>query len=443
MSDFQTWEDKSLWPSLAVLTGQNSPDKPEGQGGHLQKLTVDLVEERPSTLLPDVAKAKVTEARTLTAYGVPAKRHIAVQLPLGMTYNAGDYCTVLPTNPPEIVRAAMLRMGLSSDAVLKLSSPSKTFLPVDEPVAARILFSSYLELSSPATKRDIKMLIEATNDGVVKNQLEALVTGFFHETITNKRISILDLLQEYPTIQLALASYIGSLMPIRSRQYSISSSPSMASDRASLTYSVLREPARSGKGQHIGVASNYLAALQPGDTVEVAIRSSHQSFHLPKYAGDVPIVMIAAGAGVAPFRGFLEERCAQMKLGLKLAPALLYYGCRHPEQDDLYRAQIDAWEAMGVVTSKRAYSRAPEISDRKAHIDEVIKAEGAAILQAWNQGAIFYVCGSRALGDSVKAAFLEIMKEEFQDQERDGSGNARDRWFESIRGQRYVADLFD
>ena len=443
MSDFQTWEDKSLWPSLAQLTGQNSIRKPDGSGAYLERLTVELIEEKPSTLLPDVSKATVTEARTLTAWGVPEKRHIALQLPSGTLYEAGDYCAVLPSNPPEVVLAAMTRLGLPSDAVLRLSSQSNTFLPVNEPVAAKVLFASYMELSQPATKRDVKMLVQATNDGVVKNELEALVAGPFQETITNKRISLLELLQRYPAIRLPLASYISSLMPIRPRQYSISSSPLTTNDGASLTYSVLREPARSGNGQHIGVASNYLAKLQPGDTVEVAIRSSHQSLHLPKYAVDVPLVMIAAGAGIAPFRGFMEERCAQIKLGLKLAPALLYYGCRHPEQDDLYRAQIDAWQAMGVVTTRRAYSRAPEMSDRKAHIDEIIGADGAAILQAWRQGAKFYVCGSRALGDSVKAAFLEVMKDDVQDQERDDSDDARDRWFESIRGQRYVADLFD
>ena len=49
----------------------------------------------------------------------------------------------------------------------------------------------------------------------------------------------------------------------------------------------------------------------------------------------VPVIMIAAGTGIAPFRGFIQERAAQMVCGRDIGPMILYYGCR-TEEDFLY-----------------------------------------------------------------------------------------------------------
>ncbi|KAJ0382236.1 hypothetical protein COL922a_012977 [Colletotrichum nupharicola] len=66
--------------------------------------------------------------------------------------------------------------------------------------------------------------------------------------------------------------------------------------------------------------------------------------------------MIAAGAGLAPFRGFVQERAQAEGL---LAPALLFYGCRGANLDDMYRAEFNQYESLGVVKVHRAFSRDP------------------------------------------------------------------------------------
>jgi cytochrome P450 / NADPH-cytochrome P450 reductase len=67
--------------------------------------------------------------------------------------------------------------------------------------------------------------------------------------------------------------------------------------------------------------------------------------------------MAAAGAGIAPFRGFIQERAAQIAAGRKLAPASLFFGCRGLGVDDLYREKLDRWEGMGAGSVRRAMSR--------------------------------------------------------------------------------------
>jgi cytochrome P450/NADPH-cytochrome P450 reductase len=147
-SDFEAWEDESLWPALKEKYGA-SADSAEGTGGGL---VVDVSFPRKSTLRQDVEEALVINSKTLTASG-PAKNHIEVQLPTGMTYRSGDYLAVLPFNPEDIVSRVFRRFKLSWDAVLTIRSDGPTALPTDTPVSAHDTFRAYVELNQPATKR--------------------------------------------------------------------------------------------------------------------------------------------------------------------------------------------------------------------------------------------------------------------------------------------------
>jgi cytochrome P450/NADPH-cytochrome P450 reductase len=149
---------------------------------------------------------------------------------------------------------------------------------------------------------------------------------------------------------------------MRVRQYSISSSPLYNAQHATLTISVVNAPALADSEQaFLGVGSSYLAGLRAGDRVAISVRPSNALFHLPANL-DVPVVMFAAGSGLAPMRGFIQERVEQRKTGRQTGRMVLYYGCRSPEDDYLYSdSDLKEWEALGVVQIRPAFSMKTEV----------------------------------------------------------------------------------
>nr|POE71416.1 bifunctional cytochrome p450/nadph--p450 reductase [Quercus suber] len=442
MSVFQTWEDEVFWPALKKHAGVDGNHATSELSSMAQNLEIEVSTQRASQLRTDVSKAMVVTARSLTAPGVPEKRHIELQLPSEMTYRAGDYLAVLPLNPPSATRRVAARFQVPWDALLNITTKTGTFLPTDGPISAQSLFSAYVELGQPATRRNVSMLIEASDDETTTRELTDLLEGDFNSKITNKRVTLLDLLEEHPAIQLPLAAFVASLIPMRVRQYSISSSPLADARKVSLTYAVLDEESISGHGRHVGVASNYLSLLQPGDIVHVAVRPSNQSFHLPADAENIPVIMAAAGTGLAPFRAFIQERAAMIGAGRNLAPAHLYIGSRHPAQDELYADEMATWQTIGAVTLHHAFSRAPDQSAGFKHIDEAMRADATLIKALWDQNARIYVCGSRGVGESVKRVCLDLAREASVAKGKDASDEALSAWFDAVRNERYATDVF-
>ena len=161
--DFETWEDTVLWPALKEKYGSQESTEANGTAsatnGAAAKsaggIQVVVSNPRKSTLRQDVLEAVVTESRTLTSPEEKdvVKRHVAVKLPEGMKYAAGDYLAVLPINPKETVQRAMRLLRLPWDAYVTITTDGPSTLPVDSAIPANEVLSSYLELSQPATKR--------------------------------------------------------------------------------------------------------------------------------------------------------------------------------------------------------------------------------------------------------------------------------------------------
>ncbi|KAM0552416.1 hypothetical protein ACHAPJ_007976 [Fusarium lateritium] len=432
-TDFESWEDGTLWPSLH----KDSP-APQTQAVKPQPdLSVRVSMPRSSTLRQDVSEAVVMAARDLSGPGVPLKRHLEIALPSGMSYRAGDYLCVLPINPRETVSRVFRHFRLSWDAVLTIDGEKRMALPMGQPTSAWNVLSAYVELAQPATKRNILSLAEFAPDDGTKRELEDLAGPRLQEEVTKKRTSVIDLLERFPKIELPLASFLSMLPPMRIRQYSIASSPLKNPHHVSVSYSILDEPSHSGQGRHIGVATSYLSSLSPNELVHVAIRPSHVAFHLPPRPETTPIICVAAGAGVGPFRGFIEERAEQLAAGRKLAPALLFFGCRG-KADDLYREEFDSWEKQGAVVVNRAYSR-ESVGETKGckYVQHRMIKDKEEICELWEQGAKLYVCGSREMGNAVEETIVQLLKElQGVDEE-----SAR-ALVEEVRNERFATDVF-
>lgn len=438
-TEFETWEDQVFWPAIMNEYGASQIELDTSLEPNLD---VQVSSTRPSTLRLGVKEARVIRTKTLTTPEVPPKKNIEIGLPSDMTYSSGDYLAILPLNPHENVQRVMRRFELAWDAVLTINARSETTLPTDCPIPAADLFGAYVELAQPATKRNISALMEATTDEDTKTELKRLSGPVFQEEISNRRVSLLDLLDRFPSVSLPLAVFISSLPPMRVRQYSISSSPLWNPSHVTLTYAVLDQPSMSGHGRYVGVASNYLSKLEAGDKLHVSVRTSNQAFHLPTDSENIPVIMIAAGTGIAPFRGFIQERAAQIGAGRALAPAMLFFGCRSPETDDLYREELDRWEKMGAVDVRRAYSRKPDDSNGCKYVQHRLWADRNDVVELWDRGGRVFVCGSRDVGAAVRETSLNIMRERMENRGKVVDEEKAEAWFEKIRNDRYATDVF-
>ncbi|KAI1800734.1 cytochrome P450 [Daldinia bambusicola] len=439
-ADFETWEDEVLWSSLKKQYGTSQAENDISPSSGLK---VSITSPRTSTLRQDVMEGLVVDTRTLTAEGEPVKKHIEIVLPSDESYRAGDYLAVLPINPKQIVERAMRRFHLPWDAHITIDGDDMTSLPTNTSLPAQSIFGAYVELSQPATKRNISTLAEVAKDEAEKEALRNLAKD--SEDVFAKRISVLDLLEKYTSIDLPLGAFLAMLPPMRVRQYSISSSPMWNPTHVTLTFSVLEAPSKSGQGTYVGVASSYLASLAPGDKLHIAVRPSHAAFHLPQDVANTPVICVCAGTGLAPFRGFVQERAAMAAAGRALAPALLFVGCRAPGRDDLYADELAEWQRMGAVTVRRAFSRDPAAADGGCkYVQDALRAHADEVLKLWREGARLYICGSRAVGEGVKEAIVDLIKKAAQETEgKEVTDEQAARWWEGMRNTRYATDVFD
>lgn len=207
---------------------------------------------------------------------------------------------------------------------------------------------------------------------------------------------------------------------------------------------MLERPSLSGHGSHVGVASNFLSSLTAHERLHVAIRPS-QAFHLPASPETTPLICIGAGSGLAPFRGFIQERAAMIAAGGRaLAPALLFFGCQSPEHGDLYADELAAWERLGAVDVRRAYSRAQERSEGCRYVQHRLARDRAHVRDLWRRGARIYVCGSKEVGVAVEDVFLDMVKEVHREKHgEEMSTEEAKAWFDKQRNERYMTDVFD
>ena len=251
-----------------------------------------------------------------------------------------------------------------------------------------------------------------------------------------KRTSVLDLLEKHPSCNLPFASLLQMLTPLKPRQYSISSSPRWSEEHCTITVALVEAPAWSGQGTFRGVASSYLAHARPGMKIAVTTRPSQGGFHPPD-ALKTPIIMIAAGTGIAPFRGFVQERAIRMVEEGPAAEALLFFGCDHPEVDFLYKDEFKVWEQEGVVKIRGAFFKAPE--DEVTFVQHRLWKDRADVLRILDNGGHIYVCGD---GKRMAPAVRETIGRIYQEQSHCAAEQI-ETWLTDLeKSMRYSQDVF-
>ncbi|KIV91681.1 hypothetical protein PV10_06195 [Exophiala mesophila] len=441
--DFEDWLDNSLWKSL-------SPDSSAEPLSSSMDIEIST-NARATNLRYDVSLAIVKANYVLTKEGEPVKCHMDIELPSDAVYQCGDYLAILPQNSEKSVKRVMARFGLPWDAVATLTTMGPSTIPVNTPISVFDILRSYVELSQPATKRILKTFSGYTSSEEDKAFLDKLVddNNLFELEITKKRTSPLDILFQRSSIKIPFGQFLGFLPPLQVRQYSISSSPLENPNRCSITYGVIDTRSFSDPAHRFeGVTGNYLRNLQDGDMISVSVRpTAKKTFRLPADAEQTPLLMFAAGTGLAPFRGFLQERSIQLLANPNrpLAPALLFLGCRSQTGDRLYAEEVDSWVASGVATVKYAFSKESNASEGCAHVPDRMIHDGDEILKLWRSGARVYVCGTRRFAEGIREAAKKIALD-VRKKENGGVGERKDeleKLFQAAMQARVASDVFD
>ncbi|WP_427999801.1 sulfite reductase subunit alpha [Acidovorax sp.] len=184
---------------------------------------------------------------------------------------------------------------------------------------------------------------------------------------------------------------------VHPREYSIAS---LASDGR--VHLVVRQATREDGTP--GLASHWLTTgAQVGAAVPMRLRA-HRNFRLEDNASR-PLILVGNGTGIAGLRSHLRSR-AQAGAG----PNWLLFGERNAAHDFLFRDELTAWQASGVLTRlDLAFSR--DDPAHKVYVQDLLQAHAASV-RAWveEQGAAIYVCGSlQGMAQGVDMALTGLL----------------------------------
>ncbi|MEV6996685.1 cytochrome P450 [Streptomyces sp. NPDC093982] len=445
------WMD-TLWATLAE---EYAADTSEASGPRFEVQLLTEADVRPAIVseqaypLTVVANEElVSDATGLWDFQIepprPSVKSITIELPEGVTYDTGNHLAVFAKNEPTLVDRALARLGVDRDQVLRLEQPAggRTHLPVGMPVTAGLLLTEFLELQDIATRSQIQTLADHTPCPWTRPQLEGYTADTeeaqerYQKEILGKRISVLGLLERFPAVELPLAAFLEMMSPIRPRFYSISSSPLANPRHVRLTVGLLEGPALSGDGQYRGTCSAYISRLQPGDVVYGYVRVPSPTFAPPADPA-TPLILIGPGTGIAPLRGFLEERARQHENGTPVGLSQVFVGCRHPEHDYFYRDEMEMWELSGIARVHTAFSAVTGHPAR--FVQNSLAGASETVWRALQNGAYVYVCGDgRRMAPAVREALAAIHREH-----TGGDDEAAQRWLAQLEAdERYQQDVF-
>jgi len=344
--------------------------------------------------------AQITANRLLSRPGSGKEiRHFTVDVAgSGFTYKAGDSLGVYPNNRPSEVDEILQHLGATGqESVMLPRSP--------EPMTLNEALLAKLALSGP-TRRMVETLAGRATEAAEKSRLAALLVPEAAEQLAAflAERHFVDLLAEFPSARLGPQEFVDHLRRLTPRLYSIASSPKVFPHEIHLTVAVVRY--RTNERDRVGVCSSFKAdRVRVGETpTYVFVSDSHFG---PPDDGAQDCVMVGPGAGIAPFRAFVQDRVAIGATGRNW----VFFGDQHRACDFIYEDEWRDYLTRGqVYRLDLAWSRDQA---HKIHVQDKMR-ENAAELWAWLAGgANFYVCGdARHMAKGVDAALHEIVAQQ-------------------------------
>lgn len=348
-------------------------------------------------------------------------RHLEIELPDGIHYAAGDHLGVFPENSYDQVQAVAGRCGLRvADVVIlrELASagggagPSEPagagHLPCGVPITVHDLLTYHVDLAGPVTRKELRALAQSCPCPPEKAKL-LLWTGAdaFKTEVLDQKLTLLDLLQRFPSVPCSLELVLSLRPLIKPRYYSISSSPRRLPRSCSITVAVHGFTGPAGEHRS-GVGSHYLYRCTPGTQIRMLVKDTRSSFRLPAEP-DKDVILIGPGTGLAPLRGFLQERAALRADGTRVGRTLLFFGCRKSSEDFIYREELEQHHKAGELAGLYvAFSREP--GQGRVYVQDLLRQHGGLVAEALQAGGSVLVCGdARHMAPDVQRALVEIL----------------------------------
>lgn len=321
------------------------------------------------------------------------------------TYQPGDAIGLIPENNPRLVDDLLKATGLASDAALLLKI-QKGF---DVTTLSRVAVENYAKFTG---RTDVKALLEG--DAYAKFAADR---------------QLVDLFETYPE-KLNATQLLGLLRPLPGRLYSVASSPMAHEGEAHILIGAVRW-ASHGRNRN-GVASGFIADRRKvGDQARIYVKPNRH-FRVPT-DGKTPMIMIGAGTGIAPYRGFIEDRIETGATG----KSWLVFGERNFTNDFLYQLEWQDHLAAGALSRiDLAFSRdQPE----KIYVQHRLWEHRAELLKWVDNGAHIYLCGDeKGMAKDVDATLAKILAEAQKGDEEAGRAKLK----ELSKAGRYQRDVY-
>ncbi|GAD94751.1 hypothetical protein PVAR5_3380 [Paecilomyces variotii No. 5] len=446
--DFMTWKDDLFHtlrekhgfeesegkysPTLSIEEDQSleSIDLHHGEPDNQRGSSKAVSQSSPTRVL------RVSDTRELFKN---TERHcLYIELDLTETpelvYKTGDHLAIWPSNPDAEVERLIKILGLkdrrSNPIILKSTDPT-TKLTIPSPTTIDAVLRYYLEVCAPVNRDTILGVAQFAPTAEAKTQLLKLGQdkALYYDFISRAHLNLgrlLELTCSSLTWSALPLSYVFETLPsMQPRYYSISSSSVVSPRKASITVVVSSDPVPNNPEELVhGVTSNYLLALShhrgskphpyglsyqlngPSNVLQDSRVFGHlrrSKFKLPA-TGKTPLVMVGAGTGAAPFRAFLAERCQLLSIGKPVGEMILFFGCRNPEEDFIYREELEEMkqklgDRLSIVT---AFSRLR--GEPRRYVQDRIIESSKDVVKLLDDGGNFYICGRAAMAREVEKA---------------------------------------
>lgn len=350
-----------------------------------------------------------------------------------IAYKTGDHFGLWVSNTDEEVESLIDTLGLDEQRHIPIVIKAKeegVKVNLPSPTTVNALLKHYLEICAPVSRDTVQSLKTFAPCADSATWLDKLSKDpeLFSAYLTENHITLGKVLRlasqaggkKLVWTKLGIANVIDLVPRLQPRYYSISSSSVVTPRIAHLTVLVAPQALLRSKSQTIpGLASNHLLQMmskgihpdsqstnqKPVPHVVGFVRKS--KFKLP-VAAACPLIMIAAGTGLAPFRAFIQERARIKDSGREIGEMMLFFGCQHPERDFIYAEELSDFENRigGDLTIIKSFSRLDP--SKKDYVQHRVKNHGERVMSMIRKGANLYVCGRTSMARDVATCMREL-----------------------------------